>query len=134
MTEEEKRKMWPSIVGGVILLLLFVSPFAILTLRKYRAYEKPAAVPRLRENIGNIVVIPRQSFTVLGKTHTSGPNTGVLQYVGYRFNDRQGFFDCEIRLGAAEGGGTSVHTGLSPEEVLQVEVIGELREGQQEDM
>ena len=60
---------------------------------------------------------------VLGKNHTSGPHTGILRYIGYRLNDKAGFFDCEIHLDAEREGGSSVITGLSPEEVQQVKVI-----------
>ena len=123
MTEKEKRRIWPPILVGAILLLLVVGLLGIPSIRKYIAYEEPNAVPRLRENIGNRVQIPQQSFVVLGKTHTSGPYTGVLRYVGYRFNDKVGVFDCEIHLETEREGDSSVHTRLSPKEVQQVKVI-----------
>ena len=125
MTEKEKRRIWPWIVVGAIVLLFVLGLLGIPSIRKYRAYERATGVPRLRENIGKRVQIPQRSLVVLGKTHTSGPNTGVLRYVGYRFNDKAGFFDCEIYLEGEREGDSSVHTGLSPEEVHQVKVIDE---------
>jgi hypothetical protein len=123
MTEKEKLRLWPAILIGAIVLLLVIGVLGIPSFRKYMAYKQATGVPRLRENIGKRVQIPQRSLIVLGETHTSGPDTGVLRYVGYRFNDKNGFFDCEVHLEAELPGDSSAHTGLSPDEVQQVKVI-----------
>ncbi len=125
MTEERRQKKWSAIAAGFIVLVLVVTLLALPSIQKYGAYEAPNGVPRLRNNIGRRVRIPEQSFVVLDKTHASGPHTGVLRYVGYRINDKSGFFDCELRLEAERAGDSTVHTGLSPEDIQQVKVIDE---------
>ncbi|GAF69571.1 unnamed protein product [marine sediment metagenome] len=123
MSEKAKRKIWPPIVVGLIVLALVLCLVAIPSVQKYRAYETPNGVPRLRKNIGKRVQIPKRSYVVLGKKQTRGPDTGVLTHVGYRFNNESGFFDCEVHIEEEREEDRSVCTGLSPEQVQQVIVI-----------
>lgn len=125
MKEREKKRMWPSGVVRVVCAALGLGLLGLPSLRKYADYERPTGVPRLRESIGKRVHVPQQALVAVGKVINCGPYTGVLRYVGYRFSDKLGFFDCEIGLEKEREGDTSVGTGLSPEEVRQVKVMDE---------
>ncbi len=70
--------------------------------------------------IGTEVEVPQQTFHVMGKDVVSGPHSGTLTYVGYRWNDDWGWFDLEIHL---EGESSSVYTGLSPSETRRVNAV-----------
>jgi len=125
MHERDKKRIWPSGVVGAVYVVLGLGLLGLPSLRKYSDYEGPTGVPRLRESIGKRVHIPQQALVAAGKVINCGPYTGVLRYVGYRFNDKLGFFDCEIGLEKEREEDTSVGTRLSPEEVRQVKVMDE---------
>jgi hypothetical protein len=90
-----------------------------MSLVKFALYEQQDRAPRLRQAVGKTVEVPEQVWRVLGGEVRTGPDRGTLTYVGYRYNDKWGFFDLEVHLEGESG----VWTGLSPSEARRVEVV-----------
>lgn len=99
-----------------LICVLVVLILPVMSLGKYALYELSGAASTLRSSIGKTVVVPKQEFNVLGRTITSGPLTGTLEEVNYRWNDSSGFFDLKV---VCSGGSTS----LSPFEAMDVKVL-----------
>lgn len=46
--ENEKRRTWPSVVVGAVVVTLGLGLLGLPSLRKYADYERPTGLPRLR--------------------------------------------------------------------------------------
>ena len=75
--------------------------------------------PRLRQAIGKQVEIPWTSVVLVDGREIKFGGRTTLTYVGYRRNDKWGFFDLVIRY----QGDSSGMRGLSPSEAAAIMVL-----------
>ena len=102
-----KKLRWK--IGVAVLVL------PLFSLGKYAMYELTGAASRLRNSVGKTIVLPQQTYRVLGKDVTIGERQGVLQSVSYRWNDSFGFFDLKVHYASGS-------SGLSPSEARRVTI------------
>jgi len=88
----------------------------IMPLSKYALYELSGAAPKLRESIGQKVILPQQKYSINWTTHIIKPYEGELKSVAYRWNyDHIGFFDLSVEVDGCS-------MGLSPFEAMNVKI------------